>query len=1170
MLQQKFPAAAKSFFAIDNFTKNLKQDFILSASNEEEALQLYKQALFFSSNENIYYFPSYDTIPYDHTSPNANILSRRAETLTKLTTNNSNGKLLITHAASLLNKLPPKDFFSKYFLKLSPKIKFTTDELAMFLVENSFTRNASSIDVGEFAVRGEIIDIILPGPKAYRINFSWDYIESIKEFDIDTQISTKSCTELVISPANEIVLNSETIGNFKNNYLRSFGVNHTDNPLYEAVISGRKFSGYEQLLPLFYNSCSNLIDYLNDPIFIFDNLSKQAILEFEHSYNDFYSARSEANKLKFNSFYPTLSPTSLYFTASEITELLEQKNNRHLSKPAYREEFKGDTEHSTAVYKSVREDVSTGSTSKLPLEAKFRKMSNILISYENSEQASLIENISSASFIEKKTVFDKLFEIIKAHSSKKTVIGAASLSGLERVKSITQNYEYKYNEINKLDEAKASVINVGIIPLNQSFYTKEYLFITASELLEEKPSSINTNKKLKNILLELDNLAEGEFVVHKDHGIGQFLRLEALEIKGKLHDFLKILYAGNDKLYIPVENIEVIKKYGNDNAELDKLGSVSWQRNKAKLKNRIKEIALHLIQIAAKRKLNSSASVEFDLEEYDKFCANFPFSETEDQLTAINDIKEDLRNGMLMDRLICGDVGFGKTEVAMRAVFMVAKSLNEHLPQVAVVVPTTILCSQHFSRFIERFKGFGLNIEQLSSVVSSKEAKIIRSELESGKINIIIGTHSLLHKNIKFFNLKLLIIDEEQHFGVGQKEFLKSLKSSSHVLAMSATPIPRTLQMSMTGLKELSIIATPPLNRLEVRTSVMPFDPVIIRDALLREHFRGGRSFYVVPRIKDIEDIEKQLKQIVPELSYKIAHGKMTPSKIDEVMSEFYAGKFDILVSTTIIESGIDITEANTMIIHKADMLGLSQLYQLRGRIGRGKMRGYAYLTVASHKKMTSHSLRRLEIIQNSCALGSGFTIASHDMDLRGFGNLIGEEQSGQIKEVGTELYQEMLEEQIAIFKDEPVVSEQPFIPTINLGLSVFIPDNYVSDSALKLGLYRRIGNLSNEIEVEKFKDEMIDRFGSLPIEFNNLLDIVKIKLLCFKLNIENLDSGDNGFVIKFYKNADMTDKILKFVSAYSNQAKIKPDNKLVFIRKLVDKNIIVEVNQLLWNLIEI
>ncbi|HJD56045.1 MAG TPA: transcription-repair coupling factor [Rickettsia endosymbiont of Pyrocoelia pectoralis] len=1162
MSQQKFPATAKGFFAVDNF-KKLQRDIVLVTSNEDDALQLYKQALFFLPEGNIphilesfrqdefqgepaerikirehrrdlqnslvssfmecaaHYFPSYDTIAYDHTSPSPTILSQRAETLTKLATNNGN-KLLITHAANLVNKLPPRDFFAKYFLKLTPKTKLSAEELAKFLVENGFTRNASSVDVGDFAVRGEIVDLILPGPAAYRINFSWDYVESIKHFDIDTQISTKSCEELVISPANEIVLNSHTISNFKDNYLRNFGVNHTSNPLYEAIISGRKFAGYEQLLPLFYDSYSNLINYLKDPIIIFDNLSKQAISEFEHSYNDFYTARSETGRLKFNSFYPTLKPDQIYFSADEITKLLERQDN-------------------------------------------------ILVTYENTNEANIVENITTTSFAEKKTVFDKLFEVIESHKLKKIIIGCSYLSGFERVKSIIENYEHTCNEIDYLNEAKKGLINIVLLPLNQSFYTEEYLFISANELLDKQAAATNSNKKLKNILLELDNLAEGELVVHKDHGIGQFLKLEALEIKGKLHDFLKILYAGNDKLYIPVENIEVIKKYGSDVAQLDKLGSVSWQKSKAKLKNRIKEIALHLLQIAAKWKLNTTAAIEFDTENYDKFCTKFPYPETDDQLNSIADVRSDLNTGMLMDRLICGDVGFGKTEVAMRAAFMVAKALNEHLPQVAIVVPTTILCSQHFSRFTERFKDFGLNIRQLSSVISPKEAKIIKSDLESGKINIIIGTHSLLHKNIKFFNLKLLIIDEEQHFGVGQKEFLKALKSSTHVLAMSATPIPRTLQMSMTGLKELSIIATPPLNRLEVRTSVMPFDPVIIRDALLREHFRGGRSFFVVPRINDIEDIEKQLKQIVPELTYKIAHGKMSPNKIDEIMSEFYAGKFDILISTTIIESGIDIADANTMIIHKADMLGLSQLYQLRGRIGRAKVRGYAYLTLPSNKKMTPHSLRRLEIIQNSCALGSGFTIASHDMDLRGFGNLIGDEQSGQIKEVGTELYQEMLEEQIAIFKDEPIApTEQPFIPTINLGVSVFIPDNYISDSVLKIGLYRRIGSLKDDLEVEKFKDEMIDRFGSLPIEFSNLLDIVKIKLLCFKLNIENLDSGDGGFVIKFYKNADIADKVLKFVATYPANAKIKPDNKLVFIKKLADKNIILETNKLLWNLSEV
>ena len=604
----------------------------------------YASKLYFFYRARIYIiFQAYDTIPYDHTSPNCNILSKRAETLTKLTTNKGN-KLVITHVANLLNKLPPKDFFAKYYLKLFPKMKLSANELSKFLVENSFTRNASAVDVGEFAVRGEIVDVILPESKGYRINFSWDYVESIKQFDIDTQISTKSCNELVISPANEIVLNSKTIGNFKDNYLRNFGVNHTDNHLYEAITSGRKFSGYEQLLPLFYDSYSSLTDYLNSPVIIFDNLTKQAILEFEHSYNDFYKARLDANKLKFNSFYPTLPPSGLYFTSLETIELLEQENN-------------------------------------------------IVISYENSDQASVVENISAASFLEKKTVFDKLFEVIKANSRKKIIIGASVLSSFERVKSIITNYEYSYNEIEYLEEAKINAINIAILPLNQSFSTPEYLFISASELLEEKVTPTNTNKKLKNILLELDHLAEGELVVHKDHGVGQFLKLEALEIKGKLHDFLKILYAGNDKLYIPVENIEVIKKYGSDVAQLDKLGSVSWQKSKAKLKNRIKEIALHLMQIAAKRKLNTTAAIEFDLEEYDKFCAKFPFTETEDQLNAINEIREDFNTSMLMDRLICRDVGFGKTEVAMRAAFMVAKSLNEHLPQVAVVVPTTILCS---------------------------------------------------------------------------------------------------------------------------------------------------------------------------------------------------------------------------------------------------------------------------------------------------------------------------------------------------------------------------------------------------------------------------------------------------------------------------------------------
>ncbi len=1127
MIQQPLPLSAKSFFASEYFLNKPTKNILLIFASEDDAINSHKQLLFMAQNvktSNILYFPSLDTIPYDRISPNQNILSERANILSYLATNNDR-KLVVTSAVNLLTKLPPPELLVKSFLRLHNKMKLSANKLAEFLVHNSFTRSSSSIDSGEFSVRGEIVDIVLPGSKAYRINFSWDHIESIKEFDIDGQISTNNRTELILNSASEVILNPETIKNFRDNYLKAFGVNYTNTPLYESVIEGKKFQGYEHLSPLFYNSFSSLINYLDNPIIIYDNLSLQSIVEQENNYTDLYRSRIESNKIKLNTFYPALPPEQVYFTSQEIQKFLEHDNN-------------------------------------------------ILISPEDSSYAHSLEKITVTSFMEDKTVFDKLFEIIENNKNKIPIIFCHSKSNLERFKSLIDSYARKYIEIDHLQQAKIGVINLAYVQLSQGFYSDKYLFIAAHDILGK--SAVNfrqqgAKRKLKNILMELDNLGEGELVVHKDHGIGQFLNVEILDVKGKAHDFLKILYDNNDKLYIPVENIELIKKYGSSEAQLAKLGSSAWQRSKAKLKNRITEIAEQLLEIAAKRKLAIANPIEFDHAEYDQFCHRFKYTETEDQLNAINDIRKDFDSGLLMDRLICGDVGFGKTEVAIRAAFMVAKSNcgdTDKTPQVAIIVPTTILGKQHYLRFLKRFKDFGLNIVQLSSLVTNSDAKIIKEQIKTGVANIIIGTHALLSKNIEFSNLRLLIIDEEQHFGVAQKEYLKRFRTTMHVLSLSATPIPRTMQMSMVGLKDLSIIATPPMDRLEVRTTVMPFDQVIIRDALLRERFRGGRSFYVVPRIKDIPDIERYLQTIVPELRYKVAHGQMPAAKVDEIMGEFCDGKFDILVSTTIIESGIDIAEANTMIIHKSDTLGLSQLYQLRGRIGRSKFRGYAYLTLANYKKMTAHSIKRLEIMQSSCSLGSGFTIASHDMDLRGFGNLVGEEQSGQIKEVGVELYQEMLDEQIAIFKGEVTENPKSFVPIINLGLPVFISDNYIADSSLKLSLYRRIGNLTDDTDIENFKDEMVDRFGSIPLEFNNLLDIVKIKHKCSKLNIENLDSGDRGFVVKFYKEADIADKVRNFVIKHPQQTKIKPDSKLIFTKILVGKDIIKETNSLLEQLL--
>ncbi|MCC8399035.1 MAG: transcription-repair coupling factor [Rickettsia endosymbiont of Platyusa sonomae] len=1123
MIQQPLPLSAKSFFASEYLSNKRTKNILLIFASEDDAINSHKQLLFMAQNiktSNILYFPSFDTIPYDRISPNQNILSERANILSYLASNNDT-KLVVTSAINLLTKLPPPELLVKSFLRLHNKIQLSADKLAEFLVHNSFTRSSSSIDSGEFSVRGEIVDIVLPGSKAYRINFSWDHIESIKEFDIDSQISTNNCTELILNSASEVILNPETIKNFRDNYLKVFGVNYVNTPLYESVIEGKKFQGYEHLSPLFYNSFSSLINYLDDPVIIYDNLSLQSIIEQENNYTDLYRSRIESNKIKLNTFYPALPPEQVYFTSQEIQKFLEHDNN-------------------------------------------------ILITPEDSSYAHSLEKITVTSFMEDKTVFNKLFEIIENNKNKIPIIFCHSKSNLQRFKSLIDSYSRKYIEIDNLQQAKIAVINLAYVQLSQGFYSDKYLFIAAHDILGK--SAVNfrqqgAKRKLKNILMELDNLTEGELIVHKDHGIGQFLNVETLDVKGKAHDFLKILYENNDKLYIPVENIELIKKYGSGEAQLAKLGSSAWQRSKAKLKNRITEIAEQLLKIAAKRKLTVASPIEFDHAEYEQFCHRFKYTETEDQLNAINDIKKDFDSGILMDRLICGDVGFGKTEVAIRATFMVAKSIMM-TSQVAIIVPTTILGKQHYLRFVKRFKDFGLNIVQLSSLVSNKDAKIIKEQIKNGTANIIIGTHALLSKNIEFNNLRLLIIDEEQHFGVAQKEYLKSLRDTMHVLSLSATPIPRTMQMSMVGLKDLSIIATPPMDRLEVRTTVMPFDQVIIRDALLRERFRGGRSFYVVPRIKDIPDIERYLQTIVPELKYKVAHGQMPAGKIDEIMGEFCDGKFDILVSTTIIESGIDIAEANTMIIHKSDTLGLSQLYQLRGRIGRSKFRGYAYLTLANYKKMTAHSIKRLEIMQSSCTLGSGFTIASHDMDLRGFGNLVGEEQSGQIKEVGVELYQEMLDEQIAIFKGEVTENPKSFVPTINLGLPVFISDNYIADSSLKLSLYRRIGNLTDDTDIENFKDEMVDRFGPIPLEFNNLLDIVKIKHKCSKLNIENLDSGERGFVLKFYKEADIADKVMNFVIKHPQQTKIKPDTKLIFSKILVGKDIIEETNSLLEQLL--
>ncbi len=1253
MKKFSIPFAAKAFFAYEHF-KHGKKNILIIFPDEETAFKAHVQLQFLFKDtkyqEDVFFFPSFDTIPYDRISPSAHVLSERANVLTNLSLYNlcakqaafSKKKIIVTSAQNLITKLPPTEYFlnnSLYLtapLDLSPNStldkktdikksaqgkqdltdisffrknydisgsKISMEEIAEFLVRAGFSRSATAIDSGEFSIRGEILDVVTentntyardirtdsdidlrsrsesyvdPESKishssrgAYRINFGFDGIESIKEFDVNTQISTRPISSIMISPASEAMLTSKTILSFKNNFLKFFGVNHSKSPLYEKVISGSKFQAYEHLLPLLFDHMVSIFDYValraEEACLITDDLSMISAKESQDTVQDFYQARLESNKINPESTYYAIPPENIILNNSQINELT-----------------------SKIEVISIRggRDASDESTTQVAVDEASQDDHSIgdMPSYKQ------IEKISSVAFKEGKTAFDVLFDLIVDNKQKIPVIFCSSQSSVERIKTAAADREYVCHQIDSLSKAKKNLVNITIAPLAAGFLSDDYLFVSEQDIWGDKFSSIShksSQKKLKNILNEIDNIEEGQLVVHTEHGVGRFDKVETIKVHEQPHDCLKIIYAENDILYLPVENIDTIKKFGSEEAPLDKLGGLSWQKRKAKVKGRIKDIADKLVQITAQRLLQQTTPNAFDKDAYEKFCSKFPYSETDDQLSAISDIMDDLDSGKLMDRLVCGDVGFGKTEVAMRAAFMCAFDTASNKPQIAVISPTTILCRQHYENFMERFRGFGLKIVQLSRLVGASALKKNKEDIKEGRVDIIIGTHALLAKDIAFSNLKMIIIDEEQHFGVSQKERLKQLKVGVHVMSLSATPIPRTLQMSMLGIKDLSLIATAPVDRLPVRTSILPFDPVILRDALMRERFRGGRSFFVCPRIKDIEEIEKQIKNMVPELTYRIAHGQMSPGTIDEVMSDFSEGKFDILLSTTIIESGIDIPAANTIIINRSDMLGLSQLYQLRGRVGRGKMRGYAYLTLTPRKKITKHSLQRLEVLQNIDSLGAGFTIASHDMDIRGFGNLVGDQQSGHVKEVGVELYQDMLESAIRELKVQEdkntklkagsnqsetkgKISEldndeiYDYTPTINLGLSVYIPQIYIDDSALRLAMYRRVGKLRTDEEISKFKDEMIDRFGLMPPEFINLLEVVKLKIICYNLKIQSLDSGPGGFVLKFNEHFNNADMVMEFIKKNPRHSKIKENNKLVYMTEVTSDNCLKKASELL------
>jgi transcription-repair coupling factor (superfamily II helicase) len=1077
------------------------------------------QALqFFAPEIAVLEFPAWDCLPYDRVSPSAAVSSRRMAVLAAIGSMADAGPMIVvTSVNAATQKTPPHGVIKKAALSLAPGAAITMDELTAYLGANGYARASTVREAGEFAVRGGLVDIFPPGAdEPVRLDFFGDSLETIRAFDAATQRTTRQLKRFDLTAACEVLLTDETITRFRTGFVKAFGP-AGDDPLYEAISAGRMHAGAEHWLALFYETTDTLFDFIADALVFTDHQADAAAEARLSMINDHFEARAEdakAARPRNSEFsapaYRPLDPALLYLTPDEWRTRLDNANLRPLSPFA---------------------------------PADNERCYNLA--------AKVGRSFAAERAAEKTNVFDAVG--IHAHAladnGKKTVIACWSEGSADRMGAVLG--DHGAGEIVHAGDwlavgANNAQLQTAVLGLENGFETADTVFISEQDILGDRLVRRSRKKRAENFLTEASSLGVGDIVVHVEHGIGRYEGLKTLDVQGAPHDCLYLVYHGGDKLFLPVENIDLLSRYGSDDAgqQLDKLGGAAWQGRKAKMRARIKMLAEQLIAIAAKRAMQTAEEIEPTAGSYDEFCARFPFAETEDQQNAIADVLEDLASGRPMDRLICGDVGFGKTEIALRAAFAAVMTGR----QVAIVAPTTLLVRQHYKGFTDRFKGFPVKLGQLSRMVSAKEASAVREGVASGQVDIVIGTHALLAKTIKFRDLALLVIDEEQHFGVKHKERLKEYRGDTHVLTLTATPIPRTLQLAMSGIRDLSLIATPPVDRLAVRTTVGPFDPVVARETLLREHYRGGQSFYVAPRIKDLQQIAEFLRDEIPELKFKIAHGQMSPGELEDIMTAFYEGKVDVLVSTTIIESGLDIPTANTMIIHHADMFGLSQLYQLRGRVGRSKQRAYAYLTTSARKKLTEGAERRLKVMQSLDTLGAGFTLASHDLDIRGAGNLLGEEQSGQVKEVGVELYQHMLEEAVAELRGGGAAAQDVWSPQINAGASVLIPDSYVADLDVRMALYRRLGRLEEEAEIDGFAAELVDRFGPMPAEVDHLLEIVAIKMICRRAGIAKIDAGPKGAVITF-RNDNFANPagLVKFISDSLHDVKLRPDQKFVY-----------------------
>ena len=1085
---------------------------VIHVARDDRRLAAMQAALgFFDPGMPVLAFPAWDCLPYDRVSPNPEVSAARMATLAALVHARPERFVLLTTLNAATQRVPARGLIREG--AFSARVGDRVDEGALrgWLSRMGFAQTPTVMEPGDYAIRGGIIDVWPPGhPGPVRLDFFGDVLDGARRFDPETQRTVEKLTAVELAPVSEVILDEAAITRFRQSYRIEFGAAGTDDPLYEAVSAGRKHAGMEHWLGFFHERLETLFDYLPDATVTLDDQTDAARAARWAGIADQYDARKTAmaQKGRMDTVYKPAPPGLLYLDDAGW-------------------------------------DAAVGARRVMQFVALPQPTGPGVI----DAGGRIGRDFAPERQQEKISLFASLAAHVRARMEKGPVVIASYSEGArERLSGLIEDEGLAETiHITDFSRVGKAGLHLAVWALEHGFEAPGITVISEQDVLGDRLiRQTKKRKRAENFLTEAQSLSPGDLVVHVDHGVGRYLGLEVIRAAGAAHECLAIEYAEKAKLYLPVENIELLSRFGHEEGLLDRLGGGAWQAKKARMKERLRAMAERLIRVAAERALRTAPELVPPEVSWDQFLARFPYAETDDQLQAIEDVLRDMEAGSPMDRLVCGDVGFGKTEVAIRAAFVAAMAGV----QVAVIAPTTLLARQHYKNFAERFRGFPIVVRPLSRFVAARDAEATRRGIADGTVDIVVGTHAVLAKGINFKRLGLLVIDEEQHFGVQHKERLKQMRSEVHVLTLTATPIPRTLQLSLSGVRDLSIIGTPPIDRLAIRTYISEFDTITVREALLREHYRGGQSFFVVPRIADLPEIEEFLRAEVPEVSFVVAHGQMAAGELDDRMNAFYDGKYDVLLATTIVESGLDIPTANTMIVHRADMFGLAQLYQIRGRVGRSKTRAYAYLTTKPRQKLTPQAEKRLRVLGSLDSLGAGFTLASQDLDIRGAGNLLGEEQSGQINEVGYELYQQMLEDEIARIKSgaAPGITDDDghWAPQINLGVPVLIPEDYVPDLDVRLGLYRRLSGLSSKVEMEGFAAELIDRFGPLPREVNLLMTVVRIKAMCKRAGIAALDGGPKGVTIRFHNDKFASPRVLvDFIASMKGEAKVK-DNRIV------------------------